>query len=562
MKKLVFAGLGLGLILASCQEIGGMFKNDAAHEAKDSARANLPVIERDAGITEANAYSDLFLDSTYIEQFIRNRQLNDSMARDLRNFYNARNLQYAWFASDGMTEQGRGLWTLRDSVRSEGTKRNREDSLQGRIDSLAANDSLRIARNDTSFVQAELMLTERFIRFARNSAAREMMGRRWYTAFVPARKMNALELADSLAKSEADQPNLAPATADSSNRNASEQQAYDRMQTELSRYADLVRKGGWQPVNLAGIKLVKGRSHPAVVALKKRLQLSGDYTGKDTSAVYNDSLIVAVRSFQARHGFREDGMVNDSLVQVMNIPAEQRLQQLLVNMNRLLWMPEPSNGKAIQVNIPSYMLHYYADSGKAFDMEVVVGKEGANTVMFSGKLNQIVFSPYWNIPASIVQNEILPAMKSNKQYLSQRNMEVVNDKGDVPVIRQKPGKDNALGRVKFLFPNSYDIYLHDTPDKGLFNRDQRALSHGCIRVADAEKLATHLLQSVPGWTPERIRQAMNSGQEQTVKLENGVPVNITYLTAWVDEQGRLQFRNDIYGHDQRTAARMFVPAKA
>jgi len=165
----------------------------------------------------------------------------------------------------------------------------------------------------------------------------------------------------------------------------------------------------------------------------------------------------------------------------MNVSIEKRLQQLLINMDRMRWMATQPGGNLIVVNIPEFVLHVYEGKRKVFDIDVVVGNEGHNTMMFNGDLNQIVFSPYWNVPPSIVEKEILPAMNRNPNYLASQNMEIVSQDGNLPVIRQRPGGKNALGRVKFLFPNSFNIYFHDTPAKSLFKKDKRAYSHGCIR---------------------------------------------------------------------------------
>lgn len=241
----------------------------------------------------------------------------------------------------------------------------------------------------------------------------------------------------------------------------------------------------------------------------------------------------------------------------MNVPAVARVQQLLINMGRMRWMPNRPSGNLIVVNIPEFVLHLYDGQKKVFDINVVVGKEGHNTMMFTGDLNQIVFSPYWNVPPSIVRNEILPAVAKDPGYLARNNMEEVGMEGDLPKIRQLPGPDNSLGRVKFLFPNSFNIYFHDTNAKSLFNKDKRAFSHGCIRLEEPEKMAQYLLRNQPEWTPERIEDAMNSGVEKYVKLKDPIPVFITYYTAWVDETGQLNFREDIYGHDEKLAGRMF-----
>ncbi|MFL5809784.1 MAG: L,D-transpeptidase family protein, partial [Flavisolibacter sp.] len=167
---------------------------------------------------------------------------------------------------------------------------------------------------------------------------------------------------------------------------------------------------------------------------------------------------------------------------------------------------------------------------------------------------------YWNVPPSIVKKEILPKLASNPGYLESQNMEQVGTEDGLPKIRQLPGEKNSLGRVKFLFPNSFNIYFHDTPAKSLFEKDKRAYSHGCIRLAEPEKMANYLLKNNPEWTPEKINDAMYSGNEKYVKLKKAVPVVITYYTAWVDDNGRLNFRDDIYTHDQTLSTKMFTGA--
>jgi murein L,D-transpeptidase YcbB/YkuD len=221
-------------------------------------------------------------------------------------------------------------------------------------------------------------------------------------------------------------------------------------------------------------------------------------------------------------------------------------------------MPPLRDSSHIFVNIPSLELVVYGDSGRNLTMPVIVGKEGSGTMAFVDRITTVVFSPYWNLPQSIVENEIKPAMKKDPGYLKKRNMEIVKQEGDYLQIRQLPGKDNSLGHVKFLFPNSFDIYLHDTPNKTLFAQQNRALSHGCIRVAKPDSLAAYILRNQPEWTPEKISAAMNSGQEQQVKVNQPVPVAITYYTAWTGNNGKLHFRKDLYGFDQKTAARMFT----
>jgi murein L,D-transpeptidase YcbB/YkuD len=194
----------------------------------------------------------------------------------------------------------------------------------------------------------------------------------------------------------------------------------------------------------------------------------------------------------------------------------------------------------------------YEKGKRMFAMNIVAGSSQNQTVVFTGDLKYVVFSPYWNVPPSIIKKEILPGMKRNPNYLARHNMEWNGGK-----VRQKPGPNNSLGKVKFLFPNSYNIYLHDTPAKSLFDEPKRAFSHGCIRLADPRKLAIWALRNQPEWTEDKIDKAMNAGKEKYVTLKSTVPVFLGYFTAWVDEEGKLNFRDDIYGHDKKLAEHLF-----
>jgi murein L,D-transpeptidase YcbB/YkuD len=210
---------------------------------------------------------------------------------------------------------------------------------------------------------------------------------------------------------------------------------------------------------------------------------------------------------------------------------------------------QKAEGKRIVANIPEYRLHVYEDNREVLAMDIVVGKTSNPTVAFNDMMEHIVFSPYWNVPSSIVRNEILPARRRNPRYLSSQNMEITGTEDGLPVIRQRPGPGNALGGVKFLFPNKYNIYFHDTPAKTLFSRNKRAFSHGCIRLSQPFELAKYLLKDKPEWSDEAIRRAMSARSEKWVKLEEKIPVFITYYTSWVDPSGVLQFRDDIYRRD-------------
>ncbi len=235
-------------------------------------------------------------------------------------------------------------------------------------------------------------------------------------------------------------------------------------------------------------------------------------------------------------------------------PVADTIRKLVVNMERCRWIP-PEYARAkeyVVVNIPAFMLTYVRDGRIELRSPVIVGKKVTKTVIFSGMMSHIVFSPYWNVPQSIINKEIRPGIARDPGYLEKHNMEWNNGQ-----VRQRPGKNNSLGRVKFIFPNSNDIYLHDTPAKGLFEKDNRAFSHGCIRVGKPRDLAQALLQDDPNWTPAKIDRAMNAGKETVAVLKEKIPVHIGYFTAWVDDQGILRIFNDIYERDDRLATLLY-----
>lgn len=505
-----------------------------------SVRTDTIYLVRNSEITPANAYSDLFLDSAIVEQYIAANQMPQDEQKTFRSFYNYRNGQFAWFSSQGFTEQAKGFWNLQDKLAPSTDK-----TLRGKMDTLLNEDTLLISRFDTSILKTELAITRAFVNFHRNNRAKTQFAGLPAEQVVPVKKMSVLAMADTLLRRGAD--------STSKNSNAD----FTALRNKLQTYHAAAKSGGWKQITLNARQVKQGASAPAIILIKKRLQQSGDFVSTDTSAVFTDSLMAAVQAYQFSHGMKPSGVITDSLIRSLNVPVEQRMQQMAINMIRMQWMPQVEDENYISVNIPSYLLTVYEGKRKAFDMPVAVGKEGTNTTMFTGNLDQVVFSPYWNIPASIVKNEIMPKVKADPNYLKSRNMEIVGKNDSLPRIRQLPGKDNSLGRVKFLFPNRYDIYFHDTYAKEVFNSQKRAVSHGCIRLADAEKLASYLLRNNSNWTTDKIRTAMNSGKEEYVKVSPPMPVVITYYTSWVDENGKLHFREDLYQNDARVGQMLF-----
>jgi murein L,D-transpeptidase YcbB/YkuD len=542
MKRFLIYLTLISSVFVACQNAGSTHDNsDDENEEKKN------ISKRNYFISKENSYSDLFLDSMAMEKYMIDKKLPDSLSRRMRSFYNTRNYQFAWFNSEGLTEQARAFWNLHDYVTTYDRDTSlRDKALQKKMDALIVEENLS-ASASPNFIQTELTLTQHFIRYMLNNYDKGYVKRKEMERFIPYVKRDPLELADSLlTKKHKDNKYFEDV-----------HEPYRRLKEKLGLYYQVVKKGGWQVIPSI-TKLKNGDSSATVTLIKRRLQLSGDMAGNDTSRLFNDTLEAAVRRYQQSMGYTPTGVVNAQLVKDMNVPARQRLEQIMLNMERMRWMPTEFSGQLIMVNIPEFILHVYEGKQKAFDMNVVVGKEGHNTVSFTGDLSTIVFSPYWNVPPSIVKNEILPAVENNPGYLESQNMEQTGTEGGLPVIRQKPGPKNSLGRVKFLFPNSFNIYFHDTPAKSLFERDKRAYSHGCIRLAEPEKMAQYLLRNNPEWTPEKISEAMSSTEEKHVKLNKPIPVIITYYTAWVDENGLLNFREDIYNHDSDLIKKTFL----
>ena len=326
----------------------------------------------------------------------------------------------------------------------------------------------------------------------------------------------------------------------------------DAMREQLKRYDAIQKQGGWKPLAPMQKKYSEGDSLADIRQIKHRLFMTGDLKNDDTSLVFNDDMSKAVKNFQYRYGIKTDGTIGGNTLSEMNRPVDFRIRQILVNMERLRWVPAQPDEDYILVNIPAFQLYAYEKGKLAFKMNVVVGSTQNSTVIFTGKLKHVVFSPYWNVPPSIVNKEVLPGIKKNPNYLANHNMEWNGGH-----VRQKPGIKNSLGLVKFLFPNSYNIYLHDTPSKSLFTEDKRAFSHGCIRVSEPKKLARWILRNEPAWTDSTIEKAMHSGKEKYVNVKQDVQVFIGYFTAFVDGKDNMNFRDDIYGHDKRLAEKMF-----
>ncbi|MEO6818845.1 MAG: L,D-transpeptidase family protein [Ginsengibacter sp.] len=499
---------------------------------------------RDYSITVANSYNDLFLDSNDVASYISENDLPDSISKRITSFYNTRNYEYAWFGSDGVSEQAMGFSSL---LNLDGDTSSRQKKLENKMDKMLSSDSITISPKDKSIINTEIYLTERLIRYTTSNFEKGFLKRKEVERFIPFKKSDPILLADSLInKKHKDDKYFADVS-----------KPYKLLMDELKKYVEIVKSNQWLAVDGDAKSFDKKVTPQQVLALKRDLGLMGDMA-VDTIPVMDVNVTNGIKSFQTRLGLTADGKLTNSLLKQINVTPVDRVKQLLINMNRMRWLPQAPAGNLIEVNTPAFTLVMYDGAKKVFDMAVVVGKEGHNTTLFSDFLTTIVFSPYWNVPSSIVKSEIVPGINKNPNYIQSHNMEITGQEGGLPVVRQKPGPENSLGKVKFLFPNSFNIYFHDTPAKALFQKDVRAYSHGCIRLSDPQKLAEYLLRNKPEWTTEKILEAMNSGKEQFVKIKTPVPVFLTYYTSWVDENSKLNFREDIYSHDSAVASKMFI----
>lgn len=319
---------------------------------------------------------------------------------------------------------------------------------------------------------------------------------------------------------------------------------YTKLANELNRYRSIQMRGGWGKIKTTQKKWQLGDSADAIKKIKGRLKATAERNESDTTAIFNDGLVRDIIGYQRRNGIKQDGKVGRETLNEMNITAEERIRQIELNIERLLQLPEELGDKYIMVNIPAFRLLAMKGNKPEFICKIVAGKETDKTALFKGKMKYIVFGPYWNVPKSIMHKEILPALKRNPNYLRDNNMEWHDGK-----IRQRPGPGNALGKVKFIFPNAYNMYMHDTPAKTLFNEEKRAFSHGCIRVSEPLKLALFLLEPQKEWSESKINDAMESEEEIYVYLQENIPVYIVYFTAFIDVNGELNFRKDVYGRD-------------
>ncbi len=341
---------------------------------------------------------------------------------------------------------------------------------------------------------------------------------------------------------------------------------YNWLRQALVTYRGIMAAGGW-PTVPSGEVLKVGSSGPRVAALRARLEFTGDLTALVPAdlEVFDEGLETGVKRFQERHGIDPDGKVGPKSVGELNVPVEARIDQIRATLERFRWVFRDIPGDYIIVDIAGFNAHLVKRGESIWTTRVQVGKAYHATPVFKDTMRYLDFNPTWTIPPGILRNETLPRIRKDPDYLSRNNMSVVTTsvkivdpstidwaatatKGFPYMIRQEPGPHNALGRVKFIFPNKYMVYLHDTPSKGLFARTERAFSHGCIRTQNPFELATLLLDD-QGWDRARVDRVVASKKNTRVNLKDPITVMLLYWTAQADAEGTVFFRRDVYDRD-------------
>ncbi|MDP6706802.1 MAG: L,D-transpeptidase family protein [Alphaproteobacteria bacterium] len=475
----------------------------------------------------------------------------------LREFYLARGFKPLWIGSDGANASARSLAKILVEADADGlfpTDYNAQIIAKG----LAADGAAAEA-------DLEFSLSRALIRYGSDLSAGRVDPARVdkelhiYPSAVPAAELLAAA-ADPGADLVQYLATLAPQSKE-----------YRRLKGALADYRAIAARGGWEAVP-PGETLKPGMRDRRIALLRRRLKASGDIAVEAAEPEhYDKALEAAVRHFQYRHGLTVDGAVGKKSLAALNVPVTARIEQILLNMERRRWMPDDLGEAYVFVNMADFVLKVVKGPKTVLDTRVVVGKPYHRTPVFSDKMRYIVLNPYWTIPPSIARNEMLPKLRKNPNYLKERNIRVFADwnasareLGSTAIdwhsvkrrsfpykLRQDAGKGNALGNLKFMFPNRFNVYLHDTSARQLFKKTVRSFSHGCIRVENPTYLATVLLSDQEDWSKERLEQVIAGKKRRVVNFEKPIPVHLTYLTAWVNKDGSVHFRADIYERDKR-----------
>jgi murein L,D-transpeptidase YcbB/YkuD len=540
---------------------------------------------QDAAPQAATAYAATtaaWLDAPYahaIQQALGAASLRDRAVRELWRFYRERDYAPAWLEGDRVAPRARALLARLDALEVQGLSPAdyRVPELRALIEQLDQGASAE------RLGQLDVLLSHAVLR-----ASRDLVGGRVADQRLPVEQRPQLRPIDGFGA--LTQLSLAADPAAAFDGQAPRSDAYAGLVTALAEYRRLVAAGGWPRVP-EGRTLEPGTRDPRIVAVRRRLAVTDGATMPAQNADrYDAELQAAVRRFQRRHGFTEDARIGRVTVAAMNVAAEERLQQIEANLDRMRGFPPPAGEPEIFVNVPEFRLRVIENGRELMNMAVVVGREARGTPPLSSRITEIILNPNWTVPAKLAREDLLPRLQREPQWLTARNFRIFRrgsmQEVDIAstswsamrpeqmngfLVRQEPGPRNALGKLRFTLINTPAIYLHDTPDRHYFLRDQRSLSSGCIRVEQPMELALFILRHNPTpLTRERLEQLIATGVRRSVPATQSVPVHLVYNTVWVEPGGEIAFREDLYGFDaliargvearaQRLAAARWVP---
>ncbi len=509
------------------------------------------------------------VDGKTLDGAITGPQMNNAergrLRDQVRRFYKAQNYQLVWFDGEKPSDRYRQLREVLDAANAHGLPSALYE------DAIGDTSAGAVKISPDQIPQADVKTTSAFFRYFLHLTGGRLDPHALQSLWTlkPERPDLVTVLASAIQNND---------LVESMERLQPSQQAYRALQKALVRYRAIAAKaaGGSWPSLPANTRLRPGQQSGVMPALRQRLAIEGDLDPAhetDSSPIYDAATVEAVKRFEERHRIKPDGIVDAETVHALNVPVQQRIRTIELNLERWRWLPDKMPARYLTVNVPDFRLEAVENDSVAWDMRVVVGAPDNKTPIFVDEMTHVVFSPYWNVPPGIASEETIPRALKDPGFISRNNMEVVNKSGEVldprsldwsntegVRIRQKPGSGNALGGVKFIFPNTFDVYLHDTNATSLFDRIERGLSHGCVRVEEPHALARYVLRDQPEWTPEAIDAAMKAGDEKHVKLKAPIPVYILYRTAWVHDGG-VRFLKDLYGHDADQAEKLW-PAPA
>jgi murein L,D-transpeptidase YcbB/YkuD len=477
-------------------------------------------------------------------------------------FYRSRDFRPAWITDDDLTQQGERILRALGATEQDGLppERYRYDVAQRMVEALAveggADDGELVNETEGQYAaDVDLVLTEAFTRYAQDLAQGTLdPGSAGFTWKIPRGTVPRRELLRALEK-QADPEDLVQ-------RVRPRAPQYSRLMKALARLHEVSTQGGWPAV--PGGEAARGDSSDVVSLLRARLAASEDLReaalaqrGAARPAVFDHDLFLALQHFQQRHAIDADGALGARTLEELNHSVAERIAEVRINLDRWRWLPHDLGRMYVMVNVAGFEMSVVENDRSIEEMNVVVGQEGWETPIFADTLEHLIVNPYWNVPPSIVEEEMANLI-DDPTYLVRNNFERTDDGG----LRQRPGPKNALGQFKFQFPNADNIYLHDTPADQLFSLTSRAFSHGCIRLERAHDLAYLLGGKLAGKTPEQIDRLAATGSEQWVTFKRKIPIYILYFTTWVDDDGTLRFHHDVYGLDETLRHQTTVEPRA